>query len=266
MALGHYGSKYNTDHSLPMNRLFTVLLLIFGALQAHQADAGVYFSRQHSLPCSQCHTKIPLLNEAGQEFKSNGYSLEKRAPIPKEALPISQAGPAEPIVPSVTPSREKAIEAVSIPKMPPTPPPKTDYLYRSELQDGTVVFSDNPLHQAGKRSSALELNINKTAAKSRKGPVEATVTARKPISSGVTSNKRHKKNDRPMETVGKRQTGGSSPVASQPTGLVAKAHPHNYQDCMEKILIKSEQPKSGVEAMAQFERAERSCTPDATPH
>jgi hypothetical protein len=248
-----------------MNWLFVGLLLILGAIQADHADAGVYFSRQHSLPCSQCHTKIPLLNEAGQEFKSNGYSLEKRAPNPKDALPISQAGPAEPIVPSVTPTREKAVEAVSIPKMPPPPPPKTEYLYRSELQDGTVVFSDNPLHQAGKRSSAPELNINKTAAKSRKDPVVA-VAARKPISGGLMSNKRHKKNDRPIETAGKRQTGGSAPVASQPTGLVAKAHPHNYQDCMEKILIKSEQPKSGAEAMAQFERAERSCTPDATPH
>ncbi|MEI6705008.1 MAG: hypothetical protein WCL71_15970 [Deltaproteobacteria bacterium] len=181
-------------------------------------------------------------------------------------MPISQAGPAEPIVPSVTPSREKAIEAVSIPKTPPPPPPKTDYLYRSELQDGTVVFSDNPLHQAGKRSSAPELNINKTAAKSRKGPVEATVTARKPISSGVTNNKQYKKNDHRMAEAGKRNTDGSTPVASSPPERQVKAHPRTYEDCMEKILIKSEQPKSGTEAMAQFERAERSCTPDETPH
>ncbi|HWD40848.1 MAG TPA: hypothetical protein VG944_18515, partial [Fimbriimonas sp.] len=36
------------------------------------ATATPQFARQTKLPCSSCHTHVPLLNEYGQRFYANG--------------------------------------------------------------------------------------------------------------------------------------------------------------------------------------------------
>jgi hypothetical protein len=281
MALGHYGSNNKPGHSLPMNRLFARLLLIIGALQADYADAGVYFSRQYSMPCSRCHTKIPLLSEAGQEFKNNGYSLEKRSQNPKEALPISEAGPAEPIVPSVTNSKEGANEksedpAVlktpsspyikpSLPTKLPPPPPKANNVYRLQSKDGSYIYTDNPLYANKELSSE---GTNRNAATSGKNS-KITPQAPKQDFTSVSKKNHNNKTDNPNVSTEvsaelKKNYGLNSIAVRQPS-TIAKTKPLNFEKCMESVLLKSDQPNSGSEAMALFEKAERSCTKYATP-
>src|SRR6185369_12953940 len=70
--------------------LCLLILIIAG-----NADARDIFSKQYGLPCEQCHTKIPNLREFGQNFKNNGFSLEKRVANPRNASGES-AAPAAP--------------------------------------------------------------------------------------------------------------------------------------------------------------------------
>ena len=122
---------------------------LFILLMARCADARDFFSKQYGLPCKQCHAKIPNLREFGQNFKNNGYSLEKRAPNPKETPGGGEAPVVQQQLSSVANTQKNANEkskddsALTMPSSP--PPDKPEYLYRWREKDGTYIFTDNPL-------------------------------------------------------------------------------------------------------------------------
>jgi flagellar hook-basal body complex protein FliE len=233
------------------------------------------------MPCSRCHTKIPLLSEAGQEFKNNGYSLEKKSQTPKEALPISEAGPAEPIVPSVAISKEVAneksedlsplktpsppsIKPPPLSKLPP-PPPKADKVYRLQSKDGSYIYTDNPLY-ANKEHSFVGTHSNSaTSTKNSKGPLQAAKpgfsTVLKKNHSNITDNQ----NVSTKVSAELKKNDGLNTIAVRQPSTIAKTKPLNFEKCMESVLLKFDQPNSGSEAMVLFEQAERSCTRYAPP-
>jgi hypothetical protein len=234
------------------------------------------------MPCSRCHTKIPLLSEAGQEFKNNGYSLEKRSQNPKEALPISEAGPAEPIVPSIANSKEGANEKSEDPsalktsssptikplpplKPPPPPPKKAEYLYRFQSKDGSYIYTDNPLHAQKERSSEGTSSTAVTSTKNSKITPQAAKQGFTTVSKKNHNNKTDNPNVSTEVSAELKKNYGLNSIAVRQPSTIAKTKPLNFEKCMESVLLKSDQPNSGSEAMALFEKAEHSCTKYVTP-
>lgn len=255
-------------HVERMNSLVTGFLFIFFVLSAGDADAGVYFSRQFSVPCSKCHSKIPLLNEFGDTFKSNGFALEKRAPLPKEAPPGTETVSAEPVVPSVgngteganaksgdtpaTKTPSSTAESAQPASPPPPSPPKADYLFRAQTKDGSYIFSDNPLQVAKEADFKGTGGRPVTAVKKTK----ATAIKNQPVIPVITEKMHHKKPATVKRATGIRK---NSSAAKSPE-IIAKSKPLNFESCMENILLKADLPESGTEAMEQFVNAERSCS------
>ncbi len=65
--------------------LYTLVLLML--CMAHDVEAKDIYTTRTGLSCDWCHSRIPRLNEMGERYKSNGYSLEDKAPAPSEATP-----------------------------------------------------------------------------------------------------------------------------------------------------------------------------------
>jgi len=243
----------------------TGLLSIPFVLMAIHADARDFFSKQYGLPCGHCHAKIPILNDIGQEFKNNGYSLEKRLPNRKDTPVRPENITVEPKVsPPVTAARESVNEKSdadsTLKTAPPPPPVISEHLYRSQTKDGTYIFTDNPLYPPDELSSAETFKHGGNSQKNRKN----SVNKNKPVFSGISQEKLHKTGAGSKVTTAARRRGGAAAAATQQAASLAKALPRNYEDCMEKILILSSEPKNSAEAMEQFEKSERICTPYVT--
>jgi len=199
------------------------LWIILGIV--HQVEASEFFSKQTGLSCNECHFRIPRLNEMGERFKNNGYSLVKKDPAPiKPATPQADAQ-STPVLktPGSTDEKSKENKANSIP--PPLPAVKTEYLYRGQSDKGSYVFSDKPLNIPATIQS-------RDAAKSRAVSLEKNATG--------------------ARSVVKRTVKPKSAASD-------KARPLTYEECMEKILINVERPKNADDMLVLFARAENAC-------
>lgn len=60
-----------------MGRIFTVAVLLLGALSSVSEDASAMpvFARKYDVPCAYCHTTIPRLNRIGYKFRAAGFRL-----------------------------------------------------------------------------------------------------------------------------------------------------------------------------------------------
>jgi len=230
--------------------------LLFIFVMARDADTSNYYSKQYGLPCSKCHGKIPTLTEFGSSFKNNGYSFEKKVPSSKNSSGSSLQSSAEPLASvgaKVGDEKSKENSSLNIPQSQPSD--ARDYVYKGQSTDGTYAFSDNPMRVSDESSVESEMNAEGAAKKHRR-----SVTASKPVlSKAVPAKRRKNKVAKAPET---REPVAEPVEVPQPVALPAPP-PRNYEECMGKILITSGQPKSAAEAMEQFEKAERSCTPYA---
>jgi hypothetical protein len=56
------------------------LAIVYAVISVASIGSGMgtpQFARQTKLPCSACHSHVPLLNEFGQKFYANGFRLDK---------------------------------------------------------------------------------------------------------------------------------------------------------------------------------------------
>ena len=238
-------------------------VFLFILLTALSTEAKDLFSKQYGLPCKQCHTKISNLKEFGQNFKNNGYSLEKRAPVTKEvpagAVPSAAEPQSSSIADAPESTNEKSIENSSLKTPANQPPDITEFPYRWRSKDGTYFFTDNPTSLHG-TDNALEKRYPVTSKKNRSRGAKTSQSA-----SARTQQKKHYKRINYIKGPAEiRKRGGLLHATVQQPASKAKIQPRNFEDCMEKVLIEFDQPKNGQEAMELFERAEHSCAPYAT--
>ena len=66
-----------------------VVALLGMMLLATDVRALPVYARKHQLPCTQCHSAWPLLNQFGRTFKENGYRLD-RDPQPASTAAAGQ--------------------------------------------------------------------------------------------------------------------------------------------------------------------------------
>jgi hypothetical protein len=240
--------------------------VFFFILTACYADARDFFSKQYGLPCTQCHTKIPNLTEFGVNFKNNGYSLEKREVKPAPPPAGGAAAVADPHVSPKENTQESADEkgkdtALGMPPPPPPPPPdKTEYLYKWQSEDGTSVFTDNPLRLIEERSARKKGKSAGTSPNSRRRGVAKSASNQ----SGLPQ---EKSNKNVIDSAGTPIKTTSASLENTPEYQIStvKTQPRNYDECMGTVLINNVQPKNVKEIMELFEMAERSCAPYATP-
>lgn len=215
------------------------LLMILGIVP--QAEAREYFSKQTGLACNECHLRIPRLNELGQRFKDNGYSLEKKAPAPSEAEPAQADAQASPELPAPGKIDEKSKDVTA----PPPPAAKTEYLYKWQTDNGSYVFTDNPLRIPDTDKSGDEPKSAKAA--------------RKKVSDNLGNNKQAK--DRAV--VRKKGILSTQGIAGQrltsETAVSEKASPQTYEECMGRLLIDAEPPSNADDMMELFRSAENAC-------
>jgi hypothetical protein len=82
----------------PFHRLVLVvplLALAWALLAPGPAQALPLFARKYSMPCSQCHSAYPRLNDFGMKFKQRGYILEGaegESPWESTSFPLSLVG------------------------------------------------------------------------------------------------------------------------------------------------------------------------------
>jgi hypothetical protein len=238
---------------------------IFFILMARYTPAEIYFSRQYGLPCKQCHTKIPNLNEFGKDFIDNGYSLEKKVPKQPESQ-VSVESPAavetEPHVPAVSLPREKPVKQSKedvAPKVIILPPPtEMGNIYRGQSGDGIPFFSNYPsrandeiiseasIRNAGTFKNKTPLSINSGKHAVSKRPIEKqhnNLTEPKPKCAAKLS----------KQDV-------AQPVIAHHSTSTTKVQPRNFEDCMDKTLIQYPQVKNGEEIMELLEKAKLSCS------
>ncbi len=66
-----------------------IFALLATGLLTSPAAAVPHWARQYGVACGMCHLVPPKLNEVGEEFFANGYSLPGLNPIPGGTLPLS---------------------------------------------------------------------------------------------------------------------------------------------------------------------------------
>jgi len=233
------------------------LLLIL--LIAQCVEARDFFAKQYGLQCKKCHTRIPNLKEFGQNFKSNGYALTKRVPQPKA---VTTGGEPSALLPQLSSIATTKVSADSMSKdvsalevSPSRPPDKTEYIYRFQSKNGTSIFTDNPLRIRGENTGRGAKASARTSPKSRR-PAITTQSA-----FAVTPPRKDhgfRYSEGPLKPH--KRGGQEHAVAQQPSSL-GESQPDNFEECMEKILVESDQPLNLKGTMELFEMAESSCAP-----
>lgn len=210
------------------------------------AGAMSAYSRIYKMECSECHTKsIPELNDFGIEFYKNRLVIpgKDKGAAPAAAQGAgSGAAPGKPASGMELPA-PRAPAAAGAPDggdgedeahKPAEEPPPT-VVYRVKSADGSVIFTDNPLRKGGDSAER---------GKGVKRPVAAS-PARDAASPVV------KRKARPQSSPDSR---GAAKVAA-----VATERYRNYEECMERTLVRTDAPGSAREMMDLITAAERKC-------
>lgn len=145
---------------------------------------------------------------------------------------------------------------------PPAPPPdKTEYLFKWQSEDGTYVFTDNPLRLPEEKNARnTRKSLGTSPKERRRGVTTSTPTTYSKLPKKIDNNSVI---DLAGTFVNPKSVRLENDAIRQTSE--AEAQPRNYEECMGSILIKNAQPKNVQEIMELFESAERSCAPYATP-